>query len=179
MPVLSGREVTTDTLLLARLARDVKSSVCFDLGTGTGEVLSNAGLRNVFSVGIDVSFQALALFDRSTGQPVLCSVETVPSMFRKGCADLVLANPPYNVADNGRKSPDPLRREARDGDSLLLYRFIFAGAHLLREGGCMIVTGRHERRAEIEFGFRAAGFYCIEKYDQGRVVAVKALLKNS
>jgi len=179
MPALSGREVTTDTLLLARLASDVQSSVCFDLGTGTGEVLSNARLRNVFSVGIDVSFEALALFDRSTGQPVLCSVEAVPLMFRKGCADLVLANPPYNVVDHGRKSPDPLRREAREGDSLLLHRFIFAGAHLLREGGSLIVTGRHERREEIEFGFRAAGFCCIEKYDQGRIIAVKALLKNS
>ena len=116
LTAVSGREITTDTLLLAELAGDVPCRVCFDLGTGTGEVLKNAGLHDNFSVGIDISFEALKVFDKAFGQPVNCPVEMVSSIFTAGCADLVLANPPYNTADNGRTSPDPMRREAREGD---------------------------------------------------------------
>ncbi|GEM_PF-1460628 len=179
LTTVSGREITTDTLLLAELASDVPCRVCFDLGTGTGEVLKNAGLRNstgVFPVGIDVSFQALMKFDKVFGQPVNCRVEMVSSVFTGGCADLVLANPPYNTADNGRTSPDPMRREAREGDSLLLYRFIFAGAHLLETGGCMIITGKPHSISKTETGLRAAGFHRLERFEKHGVSAVKAFL---
>lgn len=173
---LSGREITTDTLLLAELAGTVSCGICFDLGTGTGEVLNNANLGDAFTVGIDISIDALRMFNRAVGQPVLCSVSMVSSVFRKGCADLVLANPPYNIADDCRNSPDSLRREAREGDPLLLYRFIFAGAYLLKPGGCMVITGRKERSNEIESGLLAAGFNLLERFERGRVAAVKAVL---
>lgn len=127
-------------------------------------------------MGIDVSFDALKIFDKAAGQPVLCSVNTVSSVFQKGCADLVLANPPYNVSEESRTSPDLKRKEAREGDALLLYRFIFAGAYLLKPGGCMIITGRTERMEEIEFGLRAAGFCLPEIFSRGRVSAIKAFL---
>ncbi len=172
---LPGREITTDTLLLAELADTIQCEVCFDLGTGTGEVFKHANLEDAFTVGVDISMTALKLFDRATGQPVLCPVEMVSSVFKKGCADLVLANPPYNTTDQSRTSPDPLRKEAREGDPLLLYRFIFAGAHLLKPGGCMIITGRSKRREEIESGFCAAGFHRMEKLERGRVMVMKAL----
>ncbi len=173
---IPGREVTTDTLLLAELAASVPCQVCFDLGTGTGEVLKNACFKDVFAVGVDNSVSALRLFDTRFGQPLLCSVSMLSSVFREGCADLVLANPPYNNSDNSRHSPDPLRREAREGDPLLLYRFIFAGAYLLKEGGCMIITGRLDKSDDIETGLLAAGFSIIEKYNKGRVLAIKAQL---
>ncbi|MCD6587031.1 MAG: hypothetical protein J7K88_00610 [Candidatus Fermentibacteraceae bacterium] len=174
-----GREITTDTLLLAELAGDVPCRVCFDLGTGTGEVLKNADLYGgscVFSVGIDVSFEALKKFDKAFGQPVNCSVEMVSSVFTGGCADLVLANPPYNTAGKGRPSPDSTRREAREGDSLLVYRFIFAGAYLLEPGGCMIITGRPAAMSITETGMRAAGFCRLERFEKQGVSAVKAFL---
>jgi len=176
LTAVSGREITTDTLLLAELAGDVPCRVCFDLGTGTGEVLKNAGLHDNFSVGIDVSFEALKVFDKAFGQPVNCPVEMVSSIFSAGCADLVLANPPYNTADNGRTSPDPMRREAREGDSLLLYRFIFAGAHLLEPGGCMIITCKPATLSKTETGMLAAGFYRLERFEKQGVSAVKAFL---
>jgi tRNA1(Val) A37 N6-methylase TrmN6 len=115
--------------------------VCFDLGTGTGGVLrcmdrSGKGLV----VGIDNSREALAGFHRGFGEAVLCPVENASRTFRKGCADLVLANPPYFVSDRGRPSPDRLRGQAREAAPMTIYRFIFAGAHLLRPGGTMAVT---------------------------------------
>lgn len=132
--------------------------MCFDLGTGTGEVLGNLGNPESLRIGIDNSMEALSLFDSRWGQPVLCPVEQVQRTFRKGCADLVLANPPYNVSGRGRPSPDPRREQARSADHLVLHRFIFAGAHLLRPGGLMIITERAERQHDIELGFMAAGF---------------------
>ncbi len=176
LTVIPGREITSDTLFLAELAGSVPCSVCFDLGTGTGAVLENASLKDAFKVGIDLSIQALRSFDRAAGQPVQCSVSMVSSIFKEGCADLVLANPPYYTVTDSRHSPDPLRREARQGDSLLLYRFIFAGAHLLCSGGCMIITGREERIPGMKCGLRAAGFSRIEEFKRGRVTAVKAIL---
>lgn len=175
---IPGREITSDTLLLAELARSIPFRICFDLGTGSGEILKNTNPGDAFSVGIDLSIEALALFDRSFGQPVQCSVDMVSSTFRKGCADLVLANPPYNITGSCRKSPDPLRREAREGDSLLLHRFIFAGAHLLATKGCMLISGTHERIKEIELGFRSAGFKEITRIEKNGVLALKALLKS-
>lgn len=176
LTVLPGREITDDTLFLAELAGDVPCRICFDLGTGTGAVLEAATFKDAFRVGIDISIQALRLFDRAAGQPVQCSVSMVSSVFKKGCADLVLANPPYNTVTDCRHSPDPLRQEARQGDSLLLYRFIFAGAHLLRSGGCMIITGREEKIPRMKCGLRAAGFSSIEEFKRGRVIAIKAIL---
>jgi len=174
-----GRDVTSDTLLLAELAGTCPCTVCVDLGTGTGEVLRFAHLSEAFRVGIDFSPVALSMFPAEAGQPVLCSVQQIPSTFRPACADLVLANPPYNTYGEGRASPDVLRSEAREGDSLLLHRFIFAGAHLLKPSGFMVITGRRERKTEMEIGLRAAGFHQVELFDRGRVIALKALLSDS
>ena len=43
----------------------------------------------------------------------------------------------------------------------------------------MIITGSRDRSEEIECGFRAAGFFRIEKIIRGRVMTIKALLKRS
>ena len=180
LSLIPGREITTDTLLLAELASSTPCRVCFDLGTGTGEVLKNACFEDVFAVGVDNSVSALSFFDTQFGQPVLCSVSKISSLFREGCADLVLANPPYNDSEKSRPSPNSLRREAREGCPLLLYRFIFAGAHLLKPGGCMIITGRPNKAGDIKTGLLSAGFDNIEKFGKGRILAIKAqLLEHS
>jgi tRNA1(Val) A37 N6-methylase TrmN6 len=156
--VLPGRETTSDTLLLADAASSINFKTCFDLGTGTGEVLRNTQVKGGFRVGLDLSPEALALFDRRFGQPVLCPVERVYRTFRRGCADLVLANPPYNVRGKGRISPDRLRRQARTGDPLTVHRFVFAAAFLLRPGGTLVITAPQAGLQNLETAVRAAGF---------------------
>lgn len=128
-------------------------------------------------MGIDVSFQALSLFDRRFGQPVLCSVEQVGSTFRECCADLVLANPPYHVKGRGRDSPDELRDQARAGTPLTIHRFIFAGACLLRKGGTMVMTFREEQYAGISTGLKAAGFTSLQVIRGRGVQAVRAQMQ--
>lgn len=176
---VSGREVTSDTLLLARLASSIPFKVCIDLGTGTGGVLrcmdhSGKGL----AVGIDKSPEALARFDRRFGEPVLCPVETAVRAFRRGCADLVLANPPYFVSGRGRPSPNRLRAQARQGTPMTVHRFIFAGAHLLRPRGTMVITCRRQSLEGLRQGLRAAGFLPAREVPGEGVLALVALLGN-
>lgn len=169
--------MTSDTLLLARLASSIPFTVCIDLGTGTGGVLrcmDHSG--NGLAVGIDNSPEALARFDRRFGEPVLCPVETAVRAFRSGCADLVLANPPYFVSGRGRPSPNRLRGQAREAAPMTIHRFIFAGAHLLRPGGTMAITCRSRFRKELEQGMRAAGFLRAQEVSGDGVLALVALL---
>jgi tRNA1(Val) A37 N6-methylase TrmN6 len=158
---VKGREVTTDTVLLASAASKQAGYLIMDLGTGTGSVLSLYTGKASVKIGIDSSREALSSFDRSAGFGVLCSVENVARLFRGECADIVTANPPYNVSGSGRGSPDPLRRQAREGDPLLYFRFIFAGRHLLRPGGVLIMSGRSSHVQTVTQGMRAAGFHGI------------------
>lgn len=153
--------------------------MCFDLGTGTGGVLRcmEYGGKGL-AVGIDSSPEALARFDRRFGEPVLCPVENAARTFRKGCADLVLANPPYFVSGRGRPSPNRLRAQARQGTPLTIHRFIFAGAHLLRPGGTMVITCRRQSLEELEQGLRAAGFLPGREVQGEGVLALVALLGN-
>lgn len=152
--------------------------VCFDLGTGTGGIFRNSPLTPGLRVGVDISMEALSLFDKRCGQPVLCRVEDIPGTFEGGIADLVVANPPYFIEGRGRRSPDPARNRARSGDPLSLFRFIFSGAHLLRGGGTMVVSTREEYAHKVSTGMQAAGFISPEVLAGRGVFAVKALLAS-
>lgn len=169
--------ITTDTLLLAEVAATFSPKICFDLGTGTGEILLNAGLKESFLVGIDISLEALLLFDKSVGQPVLCSVEKVNRTFKPNCANLVLANPPYFVNGASRESPDSYRQQARAGDSLLLYRFIFAASYLLKQGGSFLISGRDYDVDKIEQGLRAADFSRFKRVERGKVIVIHSIFQ--
>jgi len=173
-PTYSG--ITTDTLFLAELTADFSPDICFDLGTGTGEILRNAGFQNSFLIGIDISLELLEHFDKAIGQPVLCSVENINRTFRANCADLVLANPPYFDKSTSRKSPDLFRQQARTGDSLLLYRFIFAAAYLLRKGGNLLLSGRSSDKDKIEQGLRAADFGLFKSKERGKIIVIQSTL---
>ena len=174
-----GRETTSDTLLLADAVSDAPYRICFDLGTGTGSVFRNASSTAGFRVGIDFSMEALSCFDPVYGQPVLCPVEQISRTFRRNCADLVVANPPYYQIGQNRRSPDLKRDQARAGDSLTLFRFIFAGAFLLKPGGMIIVSTREEDTGRVQTGLRAAGFVSLGIMRGRGVFAVRGLLGES
>lgn len=174
LTVIPGREVTSDTILLARLASDVPFRICFDLGTGTGGILRNMTSLSGFSLGIDFSMNALVHFSHQAGQPVLCSVEQISRTFREGCADLVVANPPYFSTVKSRPSPDENRRTARTGDPLTVHRFIFSSAWLLRHGGTLVISSNSKSEKETELGLAAAGFRNCETHRENGVAAIRA-----
>lgn len=175
---LPGRETTHDTVLLARTASGIPFELCFDLGTGSGAVLEEMSGWSGFVVGVDFSMGSLLRFDPRLGQRVLCRVEDVPATFRKHCADLVIANPPYHVTGRGRRSPVEERNSARFGGPLTVFRFIFAGAYLLKDGGVMVMTGREKVRDELLTGFSAAGFSVPEAVRYGGAWGLRASIHH-
>ncbi len=89
--------------------------------------------------------------------PVCCRIEDVISVFPGGCADIVLANPPYGVAGSVRAAPDRQRELSRSGSDLLLHTFIRASAHLLRLHGRMVMVNRPGNLDRILTGCTAFG----------------------
>ncbi len=149
-------------------------STCIDLGTGTGGILSSIETEGVFCIGVDHCMEALQAFDTTSGSPVLCAVSAVSRTFRRGCADLVVTNPPYYPCEGSRISPNPFRASARTGDYLTVYRFIFAGAHLLRKGGTLLLSGKPSEKESLKQGLRAAGFHNVTLYRRGGVMVLGA-----
>lgn len=150
--------ITHDSALLAEEAAAAPGSLAFDLGTGKGEIPRLVSETNpfIFWIGVDSrpSFQPLP---SGIGLSVRARVETVSRLFPRAVADLVTANPPYLVKGRGRPSPDPDREARRRGGPLLLYRFVFAAAHLLKPGGLALFSFREGMEEEMRTVFRAAG----------------------
>ena len=168
--------ITTDTLLLAGEARAFGGGgLAFDLGAGEGEV---AGLVPGYAwVGVDICLNSLR---RAAGVllPVLARVEDVPGLFPRGIADLVTANPLYFVLGTGRQSPDAFREQARRGNPLLLYSFVFAAAHLLKPGGQYLMTCRPGTEKEVLVSVKAAGMEIGEWRPEGKVGLLKARVRT-
>ncbi len=150
--------ITHDSALLAKEAAAVYGGLAFDLGTGELEVPRLALKTNPSMLWIGVDIRPAA---RPRSFPSVLSVragvETVPRLFPAALADLVTANPPYLVEGTGRPSPDPDREARRRGGPLLLYRFAFAAAHLLKPGGLALFSFRKGMEDRVRTAFRASG----------------------
>jgi tRNA1(Val) A37 N6-methylase TrmN6 len=161
-------ETTTDTLVLAASVPPVPpGSLIIDLGTGNGDAVREAALHidGCLWAGLDMREEALGEFPRhvdpGTGSlrffPVCCRMEDVTSLLPAGCADVVMANPPYGITSRSRSSPDPRRRVSRSGSDLLLHVFLRASAHLLREEGMLVTVNRPANLDRILTGCAAFG----------------------
>ena len=162
----TGSSVTTDTLLLAASVSVPPESEVFELGCGSGAALVTAAERNPGCTwtGLDIQEDLLAEARKASARPcgtgsfrwILCPVESVPSVFSRGVADAVIANPPYMVQASNRPSPSACRRTARSAPPLLLQRFIRAASHLLREDGTLVMVNRPENLTKMLLGFLAS-----------------------
>jgi tRNA1Val (adenine37-N6)-methyltransferase len=141
-------------------------SIVFELGSGEGAAIVEAHHANTGCLwtGIDCRYEALMRSKDAAAShpdlqynPVCCLVEDVTKVFPEGCADLVLMNPPYNVSDRGRISPESDRGVARSGNCLLVYEFLRSASHLLRMGGRMVMVNRPAELCRILTGCSAAG----------------------
>ncbi len=160
-------EITSDTLVLAASVTGLEAgSIVFELGSGAGGAIIEAHLANSGCrwTGIDCRYEALLRSKDAAARhpelqynPVCCLVEDVTKVFPEGCADLVLMNPPYNVSERGRVSPESERSVARSGDDLLIYEFLRSASHLLRMGGRMVMVNRPAELCRILTGCSATG----------------------
>ncbi|MBC8428770.1 MAG: methyltransferase domain-containing protein [FCB group bacterium] len=172
-----GTQFTTDSLHLAESIDMPPRSRIAELGCGTGGVIFSAALRNPDCswVGLDIQENLLQIMMCSAllQEPkidltaICCNVENIPLLLQGGTFDAIMANPPFKVAGCGRESPVYSRRVSRSGDSILIYQFIRAAAHLLKKGGAFAIAGTPEMLPKITLGCET---YNLEIEETGNIM---------
>lgn len=141
-----GYRVNVDALWLAAFARGARPSrAAIDLGAGVGAVglvlAVTEGAERVTLLDVDAALCALARENAGAAAlaprvEVTCA-DLAAGLPRElfGRFDLVVANPPYAVAEAARPSPDPRRARARTGEETTLLAFAKAARVALGAAG--------------------------------------------
>lgn len=147
------------------------TSVCFDIGTGTGvlaAILARRGIQRV--IATDQDPRALACARHNVQRLGLAGqVEVVQAdLFPEGCAALVVCNPPWVPA----RPSSPLEHGIFDPESRMLRGFIaMLPAHLEPGGEAWLILSdlaEHlglRTRAELLAAFAAAGLTVVGRID--------------
>ncbi len=155
-----GYRFSLDAVLLADFAAANCGSAVLDLGTGCGIVLLLlARLCPSLRGGVGVEIQrglwefAQRNFERNGHGKALAAVH---GDFRKermeippGSFDLVVSNPPFRKAGEGRRNPDPQKETARHEVKCTLSDVFAAAGRAMAPGGRFAMIGRPERLPEI------------------------------
>jgi tRNA1(Val) A37 N6-methylase TrmN6 len=161
-----GFALSTDSVLLAHFAADLRAGTIIDLGCGAGvlTVLLQLSHPSALVHGIELQPAAAALCRRNLAENALPDggiltgdLREHRTLLKAGAYDLVVSNPPYFAADSGYTAPDPARAAARDERSCTLDELCAAAGYLCRWGGAFALVHRPERLAEIFCVLRAHG----------------------
>lgn len=129
------------TVALACLLREEAMSAWTGVGLDMDAELVAAATENARRLGLDERFRAdVADVTRQENLVLWRRQATGKRGF-----DLVLANPPWRLEDQGRLPPSPARRRALFGTRTTLPAFAAAAAFLLRPGGryaCIVGASR-------------------------------------
>ncbi|MGA0532210.1 tRNA1(Val) (adenine(37)-N6)-methyltransferase [Hansschlegelia sp. KR7-227] len=162
-----GHRAGGDAALLAAAGRSRldDGATAVDLGAGTGAVglaIAAFGAARVTLVEIDPALAALAEENaRRNGladRVAVFAEDVVRLAAPAECADLVVANPPFDAAGRFRVSPDAGKALAHSAPEELLEDWARAAARLLRPGGSLVLIHRPEalnallRATERRFG---------------------------
>ena len=153
-----GFPLSTDSVLLAAFAGDIRAKRILDLGCGAGvlSVLLRCSHPGAELEGIELRPEAAELcrenlaangFDASgirTGD-----LREYRSLWPAGSWDLVVSNPPYFPVGSGYSSPDPARAGAREENACTLEDLCDAAAWLCRWGGAFALVHRPERLSAL------------------------------
>ena len=159
-----GFKLSTDSVLLARFAADLRAERVMDLGCGAGvlTVLLQLSHPSAAVEGIELQPEAAALCRRNlaeNGLPdggiITGDLREHRALLQAGAYDLVASNPPYFAAGSGYAAPDESRAAARDERTCTLDELCAAAAYLCRWGGAFALVHRPERLAEIFCALRA------------------------
>lgn len=150
--------LSTDSVLLAHFAKDIRAKKILDIGCGAGvlTVLLSYARPEAKVAGIDIQHDSAAL-----ARANLCANEFDPDAilegdvrqcreyYRAGFFDLVVSNPPYFPVASGYNAPLDSRAIARDERCLTLDELCAAAKYLCRWGGAFALVHRPERLSEI------------------------------
>ena len=150
--------LSTDSVLLADFAANVRAKTVFDLGCGAGvlTVLLRVSHPEARIGGIEIQPEAAALCRKNLAENGFDASAILTGDLREhrrlltaGAFDLVVSNPPYFAADSGYTAPEAGRAAARDERFCTLDDLCTAAAYLTRWGGAFCLVHRPERLSEI------------------------------
>lgn len=154
----------TDTLALARFARLNGCRHLVDLGCGCGAfpLLLAPAQPSLRITGVELDPRAADYARQNVlaagleGRVSILCADLRQAPLPAGCADAVIANPPYFSAGSGAM-PKAALVPARTEQSCTCPALAQAAARLLRTGGRFFVLWRPERLAELFASLCAAG----------------------
>ncbi len=163
----NGLTFGTDAYLLAAFVRPDKQALCVDLGSGTGIIPLLLCKRDKVAraIGVEIQQEFASLIDRNAARNdlpdrliSLCldvreltqmRVGRVLGKEQGGCADIVVANPPYMRVGNGRRNEADAKYIARHEVCGGIEEFCHAAARVLRYGGSFYIVYRPDRLSEL------------------------------
>ena len=161
-----GYKHSVDPILLADFVEARKGDRVIDLGTGSGviPVCLAKRFKNIEIVGLELqeSFVKAAREKTSPFSPPSqggdggCPIEIikgdirdVKSLFDAESFDIVIGNPPYRKADDGRINPDKEKAIARHEIEITLSEFIKAAKYLVKNMGSVNIIYHPYRLTEL------------------------------
>ncbi|MDH4226371.1 MAG: methyltransferase [Deltaproteobacteria bacterium] len=166
----SSQKITTDTLLLSEFVLPIKSTdTVIELGAASGALLLSLCAKGLpkMAVGVEIDKAAASAAQKNVERNNLeDTIDIINSDWRdlkgvlkKGSFSVVVCNPPYVKAGEGRLSPDAKRRAARAETHGTLRDLITALKYLLAPNGRACFIFPVKRLVEMLGELEAASLY--------------------
>lgn len=140
-----GYRFSVDSFLVAHFARPRGSDRLADLGTGNGIIALLLARRypRVRLVGVEIQGELARMAAKNVASRGLSDRVTIVQgdlrrarhLFRGGCFDGAVGNPPYWRVGTGRRNPSAEKAGARHELHITLAECVAAAAHLVRPRG--------------------------------------------
>lgn len=160
-----GYRFSIDAILLAEFAAVKPDDLVVDLGTGCGVMLLILLLQKPvgFALGMEIQKELAAQAARNAAlngfqdkmEVIRADMKALP--LARGCADVVICNPPYRRVKGGRINPDPRRAVARHEILASPDDIMRAAAWLLKRKGRFAIVYPAERLVDAVMRMRRAG----------------------
>jgi tRNA1(Val) A37 N6-methylase TrmN6 len=152
-----GYRFSVDAVLLAEFVTVKPEDIVIDLGTGCGVIplmlLLRKPVRYAFGLEIQehLAYQASrnAVLNGCGGKMGVILGDIKHPPIAKECADVVVCNPPYRPARNGRINPDPRRAIARHELLTSTEEILGTARRLLRAKGRVAMVYPSARLVDI------------------------------
>ena len=160
--------LSTDSVLLAYFAKNVRAKKAVDLGCGAGIISALLAWNNpeICVDGVEIASQAASLARQNAE---LCGLNArinivegdlrrYRELFKAGEYDLCVSNPPYFAQGRGKLSTNAGMIAARSEEFCTLDDICEAAGYLTRWGGTFTLVHKPERLAEIFSALSNTGF---------------------